>query len=219
MYFEPEKPEVLEVGPSAEEIDHDHDGTSVGEAVGDVFRNYYETANDEDEEPDSENRQMNNSGEDNSEEDVETEENNYDKSKQSRRGRTTGSGRVTFRPAKLIDEMNGAELTFAEKNYYSILEDEEIACVGAGIGGGFENTSELKVMKYKEAMETDERENWKKSVEEEHERMKKYKVWEPIEEKNVPEDATVITSTWAMKKKSNGKYRAIETPENHPTTK
>jgi len=38
-------------------------------------------------------------------------------------------------PARLTDEMNCAELTFAEKNYYSILEDKEIACVGAGVGG------------------------------------------------------------------------------------
>jgi hypothetical protein len=28
----------------------------------------------------------------------------------------------------------------------------EIACVGAGLGGGFENTTELHVIKYDEAM-------------------------------------------------------------------
>jgi len=35
---------------------------------------------------------------------------------QMRRGRTTRSGRSTYRPARLTDEMNCAELTFAEKN-------------------------------------------------------------------------------------------------------
>ena len=69
--------------------------------------------------------------------------------------------------------MNGAELTFAEINYYAILEGEEIACVGAGIDGGFSNTVELNVMKYKEAMSTCDSKRWKVSVEEEHERMPK----------------------------------------------
>ena len=104
--------------------------------------------------------------------------------------------------------MNCAELTFAEKNYYSILEDEEIACVGAGVGGGFSNTSELKVMKYKEAMKTKGRDKWANAVEEEHRRMLKNKVWKQVRREEVLKDATIITSTWAMKKKSNGKYRA-----------
>jgi hypothetical protein len=46
----------------------------------------------------------------------------------------------------------GAEAT-ALANYYQCLEDTdgkmEFANVGAGIGGGFENTMELKPMKYK----------------------------------------------------------------------
>jgi len=40
--------------------------------------------------------------------------------------------------------------------------------VGAGLGGGFANTAELHVMKYDEAMATDEKEQWEKAVEEEH---------------------------------------------------
>jgi hypothetical protein len=47
----------------------------------------------------------------------------------------------------------------------------EIACVGAGIGGGFENTTELHTMKYDEAMNSEEAEQWKKSVEQEYQRM------------------------------------------------
>ena len=60
--------------------------------------------------------------------------------------------------------MGAAELNHAKKNYYSILADEEIPCVGAGIGGGFSNTNELKVMKYKEAMASPEAKGWKEAI-------------------------------------------------------
>ena len=43
----------------------------------------------------------------------------------------------------------------AEMNYYAELAAAncgEIQAVGAGIGGGFDHTSELKVMKYEEAI-------------------------------------------------------------------
>ena len=36
----------------------------------------------------------------------------------------------------------------------------EVAMVGAGVGGGFNNTQELHVMKYKEAMKTPEKGEW-----------------------------------------------------------
>jgi hypothetical protein len=51
------------------------------------------------------------------------------------------------------------ELTEAERQYYSTMEmcaqhiDVEHSMVGAGIGGGFENTNELHVMSYDQAME------------------------------------------------------------------
>ncbi len=51
--------------------------------------------------------------------------------------------------------MIGAEGTVLA-NYYQCLEDTdgkmEFTNVGAGIGGGFDNTMELKPMKYKEAI-------------------------------------------------------------------
>jgi hypothetical protein len=49
---------------------------------------------------------------------------------------------------------------------------------------------------------------WSKAVEEEHDRMVKNEVWSPVDKQDIPSDAKVLTSTWAMKKKSNGKYRA-----------
>jgi hypothetical protein len=45
---------------------------------------------------------------------------------------------------------------------------EEI--VGAGIGGGFSNSREIHVMKYKQAMKTKDKDKWDESIFEEHER-------------------------------------------------
>jgi hypothetical protein len=47
----------------------------------------------------------------------------------------------------------------------------EYNLVGAGVGGGFVNTKELHVMKYKQAMATQDQASWTKAVQEEHERM------------------------------------------------
>ena len=104
--------------------------------------------------------------------------------------------------------MGAAKLSHAERNYYSILAEEEIACVGAGIGDGFSNTNGLKVMKYKEAMASPEAKGWKEAVVKDHDRMVQHKVWKPVKHKDVPAGAKVITSTWAMKKKSHGFKRA-----------
>ena len=83
----------------------------------------------------------------------------------------TRSGRVIRLPERMNIDTMAVALTNAERNYYdrvanpsanyySILEDateqefaeSEIAVVGAGLGGGFENTNELKVLNYKKAM-------------------------------------------------------------------
>jgi hypothetical protein len=59
----------------------------------------------------------------------------------------------------------GAEAT-ALANYYQCLKDTDgkmkFANVGAGIGGGFENTVELKPMKYEEAIYRPEGKAWGK---------------------------------------------------------
>ena len=65
--------------------------------------------------------------------------------------------------------------------------------MGAGVGCGFSNTNELKVLTNKESMASSEKEELKASVAEEHDRMVKHKVWEPVECKDVPNDATFIT--------------------------
>ena len=65
---------------------------------------------------------------------------------------TTRSGRAVKRTARFIEEMGGVQLTPAEEQFYGKIFEGEVACVGAGLGGRFGHTSELHVMKYKQAM-------------------------------------------------------------------
>jgi hypothetical protein len=47
----------------------------------------------------------------------------------------------------------------------------EFLNVGAGVGGGFENTKELRVMKYDEAVNGPDGVAWKAEVKKEHQQM------------------------------------------------
>jgi hypothetical protein len=79
------------------------------------------------------------------------------------------------------------ELTKAERNYYEYMKAcNEIACVGAGVGGGFANTTELHVMKYDQAMQSQDAEQWNKAIEDEHNRMEENNVWTPVAKSEVP---------------------------------
>ena len=121
----------------------------------------------------------------------------------------TTSGRISRQPARLIEEMGETALTAAEQNYYFALSEYlEYGCVGAGIGSGIANTNELKVIGYDEAMQRKDKNEWMGSIKEEHDRMLKNKVWMVVKKKDVPKNADIIDSTWAMKKKANGQYRA-----------
>lgn len=129
---------------------------------------------------------------------------------------TTRSGRSVRPSTRLIEEIGdlavseGVVLTNAEIHYYQALEScaNEFAMIGAGIGGGFDSTEELHVMKYDEAMEQPDKEKWVESVKDEKFRMDNNEVFEETLIDNVPKDAKILTSTWAMKKKANGTYRA-----------
>jgi uncharacterized membrane protein YbaN (DUF454 family) len=81
-------------------------------------------------------------------------------------------------------------------------------CVGVGIGEGILCTNELHVLKYKEAMRGTDQEHWTKTINEEYERMIGNKVWKLIKQNDLPTDAKLLLTTWAMKKKADGKYRA-----------
>jgi hypothetical protein len=127
---------------------------------------------------------------------------------------TTRSGRSVRAPSRLITEVGASALglTKAEENYYALLDQggeaefdpEELICIGAALGRGFQNTQELHVKNYKEAMKGPDKDKWEDAVFEEHERMVKNQVWRAVPKKYVPKNAKVMTSTWAMKKKSNG---------------
>jgi hypothetical protein len=84
----------------------------------------------------------------------------------------------------------------------------EMLCIGVGIGEVILQTGELHVLNYKNAMTGDDRENWKKAIDKEHERMIENKVWIPRKLKDLPINAKLWTTTWAMKKKANRQYRA-----------
>jgi hypothetical protein len=86
-------------------------------------------------------------------------------------------------------------------------ELNEMALIGIGIGGGFVNTEELHVMNYNEAIQS-EKEKWDIAVKEEHDRMEDNNVFQPVPIDEIPEGTKIMTSAWAMKKKSNGTYRA-----------
>jgi hypothetical protein len=96
----------------------------------------------------------------------------------------------------------GAEAT-ALVNYYQCIKDTdgkmEFANVRAGIGGGFENTLELKPMNYKEAINGSDGKAWVKNIKNEHDRMVKNDAC-PL-----PKGTKAIDSTWAGKKKRSGK--------------
>ena len=60
-----------------------------------------------------------------------------------------------------------------------------------GLGGGFENTQDLHVMKYDEAMASNYAAKWHKSVNEEHDCMVMHKVFQMVPLEEVP-DAKIL---------------------------
>jgi hypothetical protein len=140
---------------------------------------------------------------------------------------STRSGRLINKPTRLIEDAEAgaanlnlqeyeSRLKEAEAHYYDSMKNihegafisQEINCVGAGIGGRFANTKELHVMKYKQAMATKDVKDWERAVDEEHDHMVKHRVWQAILIKDIPKAVKIMTSTWAMKKKANGTFRA-----------
>ena len=70
------------------------------------------------------------------------------------------------------------------------------------------NTSELRPMKFKEAMKTKDKTSWKEAVKDEYHRFVKNEVFKVVHMKDVPEGTHVMTNTWTCKKKANGTFRA-----------
>ena len=63
-------------------------------------------------------------------------------------------------------------------------------------------------MKYDATIKTKDAAAWTVAVNEEHDHMVNNNVWKPIDRAKIPSNSKVLTSTWAMKKKASGKFRA-----------
>jgi hypothetical protein len=100
---------------------------------------------------------------------------------------------------KAMDDIDGTDFGDEDANEY--------AAVGAGLGGGFMNTAELRPMKYNEALHGPDQKKWETAIDEEHNQMIKFGVWEAVRRRDLKTASKIITSTWAMKKKASGTYR------------
>ena len=102
------------------------------------------------------------------------------------------------------DMFNVVDLTEVVLLAMHHMQTSEFANVGAGVGGGFENTKELKVMNYKEAVNRPDGMRWQAEVKNKYQQMVANKVFEMVLRKDLPAGTKIIDSVWAMKKKSNG---------------
>ena len=100
-----------------------------------------------------------------------------------------------------IDENKEKILTEYHNCFYKFVN------IGAGVGGGFENTKELRVMKYDKAVNGPDQVAWKAEVKKEHQQMVSNVVFEAFKMADLPKGTKVIDTTWAMKKKSSGTLR------------
>ena len=74
------------------------------------------------------------------------------------------------------------------------MQISEFTNVGAGIGGGFKNTKELKVMNYKEAVNGPDGMHWQAEVENEYQRMVANKVFKVVLRKELPKARRFLTA-------------------------
>ena len=79
--------------------------------------------------------------------------------------------RLTYAPAVELQylgeiaELDQVELTAV----YLSIRCMEFALVGAGVGGGIKHTKELKVLKFKKAMQSPDADEWCKEIQKEKE--------------------------------------------------
>lgn len=82
----------------------------------------------------------------------------------------------------------------------------ELNLVGAGLDGGVD-MEKLKVMNFREAMASDDADKWMEEVLNEKRRMDKFNAFTPVPRSELPANAKVLSTTWAMKLKANGTRR------------
>jgi hypothetical protein len=67
---------------------------------------------------------------------------------------------------------------------------------------------ELQSVNYNEALSGAEKEKWEKLIVEEHDRVIQNAVWIPVKLNNLPSNIKPLSTTWVLKKKANGDFRA-----------
>lgn len=155
---------------------------------------------------------------DNNDEDQESEAGEADDVVASHSHRYPIRSNAGVPPERLIDimesfvDIQGMKGTAAELGYLQKLielepDELEVMLVGAGIADSDLDTDELKPMNYKQAMASKDRLEWKKEVANEKGRFDKYNVVTVVKRCDIPKDAKILTTTWAMKKKANGTFR------------
>jgi hypothetical protein len=105
-------------------------------------------------------------------------------------------------------EIHDLSLLHVERSEIHSMGSVDSKFVGMGIGSGFANTKELHGLKYDEAMSSGDKQKWLRAMDQKHERMMHHKVFVPVRKDCLPPGTKFIDSTWAMKKKANGTYRA-----------
>lgn len=59
------------------------------------------------------------------------------------------------------------------------------------MGSGFDHTAELHVIKFKRAVKSADKDHWQKAMGEEHEWMRKHKLWEALKERMCKQVMTI----------------------------
>ena len=83
----------------------------------------------------------------------------------------------------------------------------EMSLVGA-VGTAFDNTTDLHVKRFREAMASPQRESWLAAVDDEFNRFMKNKVFRVVSRQDIPHWVRDLPSVWNLKLKANGTYRA-----------
>ena len=100
---------------------------------------------------------------------------------------------------------NMAELELEEMHMHELsAQDLELSAVGAGVGGGFKSTDKLRVVNYKEVINSKDAEAWKTEIKCKKDRFDKFGALTPVKRNAVLKGSKFMTTTWAMKKKASG---------------
>ena len=98
-------------------------------------------------------------------------------------------------------EMTAAEIWLLQLEVSLDLKSG-LSLIGA-TGAGFNHTSELHAMNYKQAMASADAVKWQVEGDKEHERMVKNDVWEIVPKWGVPHMTKILKSVCAMKPKAD----------------